>query len=238
MNPDQRKGDSGREARSGQLGLLGLIEQLRTGWREGDPEVDSFIRHPEGIVGKAVPVRDGTTRPPYVRNVWADISHCRWWRRSLAAMACVALLVSSCSGDNNEDASSTKSKENAATAELGPLPPDSARAKAWIEANGEQVDRFRQVANGLISKVPPTDCTGVAERFNAALGPISDYLKLVAASPDPVLAELLTSAAISARTMVTACEASNTAVADDERSGLANALVLIERRKVELAGRQ
>lgn len=189
-------------------------------------------------MGKAVPVREGTKWPPYVRGVWTNISHWRRRRRCSAAVACVALLVSSCSGANNEDATSTQSKGNAATAELGPLPPDSARAKAWIEANGEQVDRFRQVANGLISKVLPTDCTGVAERFNAALGPISDYLKLVAASPDPVLAELLTSAAISARTMVTACEASNTAVADDERSGLANALVLIERRKVELAGRR
>ena len=150
------------------------------------------------------------------------------------AALCTAVLLTGCSKDDKSSDSSTGASSEAATAELGPLPPDRAGAKAWMVSNDEPVDGFQRVATELTASALPTDCAGLAERFNAELGPIADYLKAVAASPDPVLAELLTSAAISARTMVAACAASETAVADDERPGLANALVLIERRQAEL----
>ena len=156
--------------------------------------------------------------------------------RAAVAIAglCAAFVLAGCSRDNKSSDSSTRASSEAATAELGPLPPDLAAAKAWMVSNDERVDEFQRVAAELTAPALPADCAGLAERFNAELGPLADYLKAVAASPDPVLAELLTSAAISARTMVAACAASETAVADDERPGLANALMLIERRQAEL----
>lgn len=150
------------------------------------------------------------------------------------AVLCVVCLLAGCSKDNRSSDSRTNASSEAATAELGPLPSDRAGAKAWMVSNDKRVDGFQRVATELTAPALPADCAGLAERFNAELGPVADYLKAVAASPDPVLAELLTSAAISARTMVAACAAAETAVADDERPGLANALVLIERRQAEL----
>lgn len=155
-----------------------------------------------------------------------------------ASLIYFTVLLTGCSGDKDPSATASKPQREAATADLGPLPSDRAGARAWLQANSKRIDRFRAVAQELAAPTLPSDCASLAERFNAELGPISDHLKQVAASPDVVLGELLTSAAISARTMVAACTASDTSVADDERSGLANALVLIERRQAELKGRR
>lgn len=154
-----------------------------------------------------------------------------------ACVMCVGLLFMGCAGNKTPD-STSNSRREVARAGLGPLPSDRAAAHAWLEANGKRVDGFQRLAVELTPAALPADCTPLAERLNDEIGPIGDYLKQVAASPDPVLAELLTSAAISARTMLVACTAGDTATAKDERSGLANALVLIERREAQLKGRR
>lgn len=155
------------------------------------------------------------------------------------ALIGIVMLATGRSADST-DASAGSARPSAtlpgdvATTDLGPLPSDIAGARGWVEANDERMDQFQRIAAELTSPASPAECGQLAERFNAELGPVSDHLAQVAASPDPVLAELLTSTTISVRTLVAACMASDGDVADRERLGLANALILIERRREQL----
>ncbi|HEV2071313.1 MAG TPA: hypothetical protein VGR26_16100 [Acidimicrobiales bacterium] len=157
---------------------------------------------------------------------------CRPWVDVALAATLVALVA--CSDGRDAAAPTSTQPGEAAEADLGPLPSDRAAIRAWLDDNAERVRRFEAVAAELTAAERPEDCVALAERFNAELGPVSEHLEQVSASPDPVLAELLASATVSVRTIITACEAGDRAVADEERPGLANALVLIERRRVEL----
>lgn len=100
--------------------------------------------------------------------------------------------------------------------------------------NAKPIDGFVQSAGVVVKSGSSPDCDELAEGFNRAVGPIDAYLKLVAGSPDSVLGELLTSAALSARSAIAACATGDNDVLSDERAGLGNALVLIERRRQEL----
>jgi hypothetical protein len=133
-----------------------------------------------------------------------------------------------------EAAPPTTTPAEVTEADLGPLPSDRAASRAWLEDNEERVHGFEEVASQLTAQDSPEDCLALAERFNAELGPVSEHLEQVSTSPDPVLAELLVSATVSVRTIIDACENGDAAVVEQERPGLANALVLIERRKDEL----
>lgn len=153
---------------------------------------------------------------------------------AIAMTSLVGCIGSGETGSVAPPTSTTTQPEEAAAVELGPLPADLTAARGWLDDNEEDVRRFQEVAVELTAPTLPDDCLAVAERFNAELGPVAEHLEQMASSPDPVLAELLTSATISVRTMVAACETGDTATAAQERPGLANVLMLIERRQVEL----
>jgi hypothetical protein len=176
-----------------------------------------WARRSEAVGGETAMRRRRRCRP------WVDI----------ALAATMVVLVACSDGDDAAVPTGTQPDE-AAEVDLGPLPSDRAATRAWLDDNAERVRRFEAVAAELTAAEGPDDCLALAERFNAELGPVSEHLEQVSTSPDPVLAELFASATVSVRTIITACEAGDSAVADEERPGLANALVLIERRRVEL----
>jgi hypothetical protein len=160
------------------------------------------------------------------RRPWCPCVH--------VALAATMVGTVACSSDGAPAAPTSTQAGEVTEADLGPLPSDRAASRAWLEDNEERVRRFEELASQLTAPDPSDDCLALAEQFNADLGPVSEHLEKVSTSPDPVLAELLVSATVSVRTIIDACETEDAAVVEQERLGLANALVLIERRKDEL----
>ena len=159
------------------------------------------------------------------------------WLAALGVTTVILLASCSSSGRSGSEQDSTLSPDVssrlASSVDLGPLPADLEAARSWSTENDEAIGRFVSLARELLQGAPK-DCDGLAERLEDALGQFSGHLRRVGGSPDPVLGELLTSAAIATRLAIAACVSNEGAVIAEERNGLRNALLLIERRQNEI----